>query len=428
MAPYESSGARQIMAAIQQRTPLILVHGRAGTGKTSLICKIRESGLELIVVAPTGVAALNAGGQTVHSFFGIPPHIVNLEDIKPTNRLSTMVRHLDLIIIDEISMVRADLLDVVDRTLRVNAHTELPFGGIPILLMGDFLQLPPIVTEEDATILRHRGYETVYAFGANCLSNVQPIVIELSTVYRQNDPQFLELLGWVRMGHNLQEATGALNESCHREHRSSAQPILLTPTHNAADQYNRAGLIALPGESTFYHGYIDGKFKRDRLPAPEHLELKRDVRIMMVKNDLEGRWVNGSLGICTRVSEEQVWVLLDGELQEHQVDRATWEAIEYGYDPFTQRVRPEVVGTYTQLPLQPAWAITIHKSQGLTLEDVHLDLGFGAFSTGQTYVALSRARSLAGLSFSRPLRVSDVIVDQGLVDGVSRMVEAANRQ
>jgi hypothetical protein len=413
------------LAAIRQRMPLLLIHGRAGTGKTTLIQSIKESGLRVAVVAPTGIAALTAGGQTIHSFFGIPPHIINLEEIESSNRLRNIVNHLDLIVIDEISMVRADLLDAIEKTLRIHRRSELPFGGCPMALMGDFLQLPPITTEEDAAVLRSKGYETLYAFGAHCLQTLRPKVIELSTVYRQNDPKFLELLGQVRLGQNLERVVRILNDCCHREHRALAQPILLTATNYAADGYNRAGLRALPGRSTVYQGWVEGKFKRDRFPAPEHLELKLRSRVMMVKNDPEGRWVNGSLGTCTRVSEEGVWVQLDGTSHEHSVDRVTWDSIEYRFDPMNQTVRSGTVGSYSQLPIQPAWAITVHKSQGLTLEDVRLDLGAGAFSTGQTYVALSRARSLEGLSFSRLLRVSDVLVDQGLVEGGGRMVSSA---
>jgi hypothetical protein len=386
---------------------------------------MKASGLHIVVVAPTGIAALNAGGQTIHSFFGIPPHITNLDEIQPTNRLRSILRHLDLLIMDEISMVRADLLDVVEQSMRVNLGKNVPFGGCPVVLMGDFLQLPPITTQEDADVLLHRGYESFYAFGAHCLASLRPVVIELSTVYRQTDPLFLDLLAQARLGENLEGVVRTLNDHCHRDHRVTAKPIQLTATNASAEAYNNAGLRALPGRTAAYLGILVGKFKRDRLPAPEQLELKPNARIMMVKNDPDKRWVNGSLGTCTRLTLDSVWVRLDGGDEEFQVNPVTWESVEYKFDPMTQRVRPVVVGTYSQLPLQPAWAITIHKSQGLTLEDIRLDLGIGAFSIGQTYVALSRVRSLAGLSFSRPLRVSDILVDRDLISGVNRMCSTA---
>lgn len=427
VVPKVKTDPERLIAALKGTSPVVLLHGRAGTGKTTLIHSLKEDGFRHVVVAPTGIAALNAGGQTIHKFFGIPPRIVNLEDIKPRHRLGSILRRIDIIVIDEISMVRADLLDVIDKTLRVNLDRDIPFGGKKLLLVGDFLQLPPVVEETDASILQHRGYEHTHAFGAKCLFTQQQVaMIELSTVYRQSDPEFLDLLHNVRIGHNLDDAVQGLNLRCHRQHRNTAKPVILTPRADAASEYNRQGLSALPGSPTRFLGTVQDDFRimRDKLPAPEFLDLKVDARILMVKNDPDRRWVNGSLGTVSRLSESAVWVCLDGASKEEEVHPATWESIEYQYDRLTQRVNPVVVGTYTQFPIVPAWAMTIHKAQGLTLEDVRIDLGYGAFSAGQTYVALSRARSLDGLSFSQPLRVSDVMADTKLVEGVRRIAEA----
>ncbi len=430
-APASSSiesDRERLIDALRSGAPVVLLHGRAGTGKTSLILSLRHEGFRHVVLAPTGVAALNAGGQTIHKFFGIPPRIVNLEDIKPRHRLGSILRKIDLIVIDEVSMVRADLLDVVDRTLRVHLDPDKTFGGKKILLAGDFLQLPPVVEEHDVRILLDRGYDVTYAFGAKCIQNLRNLaLIELSSVYRQSDPKFLDLLYNVRIGEKLEETVRCLNLHCHRPHRDIAKPIILTSRTDAAFEYNRKGLAALPGAPTRFIGTIEGDFRvlRDKLPAPEHLDLKKDARIMMVKNDPEKRWVNGSLGTVSKISDSAVWVRLDEFANEEEVHKATWESIEYQYDMLTQRVNPVVVGTYTQLPITPAWAMTIHKAQGLTLDDVRIDLGYGAFSAGQAYVALSRARSLEGLSFSQALRISDVMTDAKLVEGVRQIAADA---
>jgi hypothetical protein len=417
----KKSDREHLIAALRSGAPVVLLHGRAGTGKTSLIHSLRNEAFRHVVVAPTGIAALNAGGQTIHKFFGIPPRIVNLDDIQPRHRLGSILRRIDVIVIDEVSMVRADLLDVVDRTLRVHLGQDKPFGGKTILLVGDFLQLPPVVEEHDAPILQHRGYEITYAFGAKCIQNLRELkLIELSTVYRQSDPEFLDLLYNVRTGEKLEETVRCLNLRCHRQHRPAAKPIILTSRTDAALEYNRQGLATLPGSAMRFVGMIENDFRilRDRLPAPEHLDLKKGARIMMVKNDPDRRWVNGSLGTISNLSPAAVWVRLDGSAHEEEVHKATWESIEYQYDALTQRVNPAVIGTYTQFPIMPAWAMTIHKAQGLTLDDVRIDLGQGAFSAGQAYVALSRARSLEGLSFGQPLRISDVMADAKLVEGV----------
>jgi ATP-dependent DNA helicase PIF1 len=419
----ESGDRERLIAALRSDSQVVLLHGRAGTGKTTLVRSLKQEGFRHRVVAPTGIAALNAGGQTIHKFFGVEPRIVNLDDIGPAHRLGTILRNTDLLVIDEISMVRADLLDVIDRKLRVNLRQDKPFGGIKILLVGDFLQLPPIVNRADAPILANRGYEVPYAFGAQCLIDLPVKYIELSTVYRQTEFEFLELLRMIRNGENLEQAVQQLNDRCYREHRASRKPITLTARIDTAHEYNDRGLATLPGDAIRLTGVIKDDFRveRDKLPAPEYLDLKKGARILMVKNDPERRWVNGTLGTVTGLSETSVRVQLDGTSNEAEVYRATWESIEYRHNPMTQRVDPIVVGTYTQFPLVPAWAMTIHKAQGLTLEDLRIDLGHGAFSPGQTYTALSRVRTLDGLSFSRPLRTSDVMAEPKLVEAVRRI-------
>lgn len=420
----------RIFAAVRQRVPVTLIHGRAGTGKTTLIRRfISESRLNHVVVAPTGVAALNAGGQTIHSFFGVPPRIINLDEIKPRNKLRAILRRVDFIVIDEISMVRADLLDAVDQTLRVNRGRNEPFGGVPMLFVGDFLQLPPIVEEADSEILKKLGYESHFAFGAKCLQHIVPNVIELTKVHRQTETEFIELLGKLRIGEDVHNMVATLNRLCHRPHRSSAIPVILTARTASAESHNMRGLNALSGSTTTYTATITGDFpvKDKRLPAPEFLDLKVGSRTMLLKNHPQRYWVNGSLATVTKLGTTSLWALLDETGLEHEITVESWENVRYEWDYTENRVKANVVGTYSQIPVIPAWAVTIHKAQGLTLADVRIDLGQGAFSEGQTYVALSRAKSLAGLSLVTPITAGDVRVNSQVVSGVERMVKQGNR-
>ena len=431
--PINNSGFRteieHIALAIRQRTPVTLIHGRAGTGKTALIRKIvEETELNHVVLAFTGVAALNAGGQTIHSFFGLPWGIINLNQITTKDQLRAIVRRLDFIVIDEISMVRADLLDSVDYTLRIHRGQDVPFGGVPMLIVGDFLQLPPIVKRSEIPILKSLGYQSRFAFAAKCMQNIVPNVIELTTVHRQTDAEFIELLGKLRIGEDSHSTIAALNRLCDRPHLTSNVPVLLTARNASAELHNARGLQSLPGDTTTYIGKIDGAFPKDeRLRAPEFLDLKIGARVMLVKNDSQKRWVNGSLATVTKLQARSVWVRLDENGLEHEVTIETWENIEYAWDHVENRVKANVIGTYSQIPLTLAWAITIHKAQGLTLSDVRIDLDGGAFTEGQTYVALSRAKSIEGLSFERPLKVGDVRVNSHLVNAATRF-QSVNAQ
>lgn len=417
--PAPAHDLQQALTAIEKHDPVVMISGRAGTGKTTFIRNLlRDTETKQVVVAPTGVAALNVGGQTIHSFFRIPPRMVNLAEIQPRKGGGALFKKLQRVIIDEISMVRADLLDAVDYALRINRKNNKPFGGVQMVLVGDYLQLPPVVRGEEQEMLQQRGYETPYAFSAKCLQALPVTAIEFTTVHRQHDPDFIALLGSIRMKEDVAGAIEKLNKACCGPHKREATPIILTGTNAAADAHNKAGLAALSGNPISYTSELKGDFNvaQDKLPAPELLELKKGARVMMVKNDPAKRWVNGSLATVTKLSKEAIWVKLDGKAMEHEVEKTSWENIRYAWNEETQQIAATTIGSFSQFPLTPAWAITIHKAQGLTLENVRIDLQGGAFSAGQTYVALSRATSLEGLSLAHPLKASDIRVDRLLLE------------
>lgn len=413
---HDSDGDKAL-SAIRADHPIVMITGRAGTGKTTLIRKlIEQDDKNQVVVAPTGVAAVNVGGQTIHSFFRIPPRLHNLDEIHPRRGGAKLFKNLKRVIIDEISMVRADLLDAVDYAMQINRKDSRPFGGVQMVLVGDFLQLPPVVRGDEAEILSNMGYETPFAFSAKCLRDNPVTKIELTKIYRQDDPDFIRLLGNLRSGHGLAETIEAFNCACHGPHKQNADPVILCGTNAVADRYNRDGMNALPSQSVSYEGVLSGEFNldKDKLPAPEMLTLKVGARIMMVKNDKDKKWVNGSLGTVARLGQDRIWVNLDDKGGEYEVAKVSWDNIRYGWDEAAGSIQANTVGSYSQIPVILAWALTIHKAQGLTLENVRVDLATGAFASGQAYVALSRARSLEGLSFATPLRAADIIVDSAL--------------
>jgi ATP-dependent exoDNAse (exonuclease V) alpha subunit len=343
------------------------------------------------------------------------------EDVQPIVGRRQVFQNLERIIIDEMSMVRADLLDSIDHSLRINRDQDIPFGGVKVVMIGDFLQLPPIVSDEEEMILEGRGYQNPYLVAARVIQNLHVRFVEMTKVYRQDDQDFIRLLGELRVGGDVENVVNSLNRMCYKPHRKDVIPIILTSTNERADSYNRSRLAALHSRLFNYDGILQGEFLRlttrreNRLPVPLRLELKEGARIIMVKNDPAQRWVNGSLGTVSRAEANCVWVRLDGNTNEHQISREKWEKIAYRWSQAENRIVPEVVGSYSQLPLRAAWAVTIHKAQGLTLEDVRVDFGTGAFAPGQAYVAVSRAKAPAGLSLARPLTVADVKVDPTLL-------------
>lgn len=399
--------------AVAAGRQIVFVTGGAGTGKSTFIRELRARFPEKqsIVLAPTGVAALNAGGQTIHSFCHLPLRPVMPEDVYLAKEedLIAVVQALQLLVIDEISMVRADVLDGVDAFLRVNRKSAMPFGGVQMVLVGDLFQLPPVVTPRDEELITQR-YATPHFFSAHCLRGLKFFPVELEIVYRQRDASFAALLACIRDGAGLTDAVGKLNESC--VGRSlTGQHLILVPTRKAAAEENDARLAALPGKPRTYEAVCEGSFVKagdDRLPAPKQLVLKRDAQVMFVRNDYpERRWVNGTIGVLTSLHDGRVGVRLDDGTS-HDVEPIEWQDIRYALDEKTKTIVEEVAGIFIQFPIMPAWAVTIHKAQGLTLARVLVDLARGAFAEGQVYVALSRCQTMEGLSLRRPVRTAEV--------------------
>lgn len=387
----------------------ILVTGEAGTGKSTLVNYIKTRGNfpNTIVLAPTGVAALNVGGQTIHSFFRFPFQIIN-EAALADQKANRLWKKVELIIIDEVSMVRADILDGIDIVLRKAQDSRQPFGGCRVILVGDFFQLPPVIPAQEQAVLAQFGYSGPYAYNANVLENYPPVHFELSTVYRQRDPAFVSLLSDLRVARNVEDAVTAINNICVRPHRDGHTPVLLTATNAVAERYNTQGLADLNTEAVHYKSSMKGRFGSNRVPVPETLALKKGARVMAARNDPMRRWVNGSLGTIVDLNAEEVYVKFDSGGAIRKIEAAKWEAINYKWNDVAQKMEEATTATFEQIPLILAWAVTIHKAQGLTLDDVRIDLGRGAFAAGQSYVALSRARTLSGLSLTTPLRAQDI--------------------
>ena len=415
----------------------IFLTGKAGTGKTTFLRTVmQQSRKRPIVVAPTGVAAINAGGVTIHSFFQLPfsPYVPGAKveskfDFSREKR--KIIASIDLLIIDEISMVRADLLDAIDAVLRRFRDHNLPFGGVQLLLIGDLAQLTPVVTPEDERLLKPY-YDTPYFFGSKALQQIDYVTIQLEHVYRQQDESFIKILNEVRNGHPSAEALAQLNSRAILNSQfsflNSQLAIRLTTHNHLANYYNESELQKLPGRSYSYRAEIKGTFPDYSYPTAETLELKVGAQVMFVKNDPSGEhlYYNGRIGRVMEASEKHLTVYCEGDANAIEVEPLEWENTRYTLNEVTREIESEVQGTFKQLPLRLAWAITIHKSQGLTFDHAIIDAN-QSFAPGQVYVALSRCRTLDGLTLATPLEARSIINDQRVDSYIAQQESEAER-
>lgn len=408
---------RSFLDLLENTSQNLLLTGKAGTGKSTLIRYFRNhTRKKVVVLAPTGIAALNCQGQTIHSFFGFPPRLINLKAIykRKNNR---MYKNIDCLVIDEISMVRADLLDGVDKFLRLNGKDHnLPFGGIQIVFVGDLYQLPPVVTNEENSIFS-LYYDSPYFFSANSFNCDNFLIIELQTIFRQKEEEFIRFLNTVRNGETSLSSLDYINSRI-TSSEIKDNYVTLCATNKIAQGLNLAKLEKINKPLFTYQAVVEGDFPiEDRtLPVDLQLYLKKDAKVIFVKNDKGKQWVNGTLGKVYTLFQEGIKVKIEdtGKIVDVYID--FWDNIRYEYDEEKGEIVEKVIGKLKQYPLRLAWALTIHKSQGMTFDRICLDFRRSPFAHGQTYVALSRCRSLEGILLTQKIYPNDIIIDDRIVE------------
>ncbi len=391
----------------------LFITGKAGTGKTTFVKWIqKEIDKNFLILAPTGIAALNVGGQTMHSFFGFPFEVIGPKtEFEVSLEKRQTLEKTDTIIIDEASMVRADMVDGMDRFLRALTRSHLPFGGKQVVFVGDLFQLPPVVkmgTADEEMLRALYGNGTPYFYKSYVLKRINLPKIEFQKVYRQQNEPFLSILNRMRVGNNTQEDFEYLNERVSSDDKVGDFAVTLTAYNKIAESLNNMRLDEIESEEFCYEGVVEGKFKMQDAPVPAKLSLKVGAQVIFCRNDYPRGVVNGTIAIVSELSDEQIKVRLE-DGKEMKVEQMEWESKESVYNLETQKVESEVVGTFVQYPIKLAWAITIHKSQGMTFDRMHFDLTRGTFAPGQAYVAISRMRSIEGLTLSNKLRPYHIV-------------------
>jgi len=417
---------KDILCLLNNTNESVFITGKAGTGKSSLLKYFTENTRKkFVVLAPTGVAALNVSGQTIHSFFRFPPSIINPAQIQPDYVRADLFNNLQMVIIDEISMVRADLMNGIDIALRKNRNRlHEPFGGVQMVIIGDLFQLPPVLNNNEREIILEK-FGGQYFFDAKVFKTFNYEFKELTIIFRQTNehPEFRNLLNRIR-NNEVQYDDMVLLNSRHKDNvEEHTNSVFLTTRKNIARSINNDKLANLPGQMYTYTGILSGKYLclkeeseeklEDKLPAPYKLELKKDAQIMMLKNDSAKRWVNGTIGIVDKLEQDSITIKIDGN--KYRIERETWNEVEYILNKETKEIEINTIAGFTQFPIQLSYAMTIHKSQGKTFDKITIDVGSGAFAHGQIYVAVSRCRTLNGIILNNPIRNSDIIVDPRVI-------------
>lgn len=423
----DNEGFKKALQIVQFTHNSLFLTGKAGTGKSTFLKYIASTTKKKhIILAPTGIAAINAGGTTLHSFFKLPFHPLLPNDqqysvrhirqtLKYNGEKSKLIREVELIIIDEISMVRADMIDFIDKILRIyNRNMKEAFGGKQMLFVGDIYQLEPVLKAEDRKLLQN-FYPSNYFFDAKVFQQFPLVSIELSKVYRQTDPTFISILDRIRTNNTSESDLSLLNqhvqETDQENDTNDKMSITLSTRRDTVDWINAQELDKLPDEAVTFNGNITGEFPESSLPTSMELSLKVGAQIMFIKNDSEKQWVNGTIGVIIGIDEDGGLLYIHTEDGESlQVQREMWENIRYHFNEQEQKIEEELIGTFVQFPIKLAWAITVHKSQGLTFKNVVIDFSGGVFAGGQAYVALSRCTKLEGITLREPIKRKDIFV------------------